>query len=288
MRFFQIVMVGVCIQGKYVYDCENPCTYTSSRKTEFIFNTYDIATQYLIVSSERNDIYFSKKYNPSEVTVMINHIHYDLSFENVFDPLMQITKYKLQLNNSVHTISVTAKNSTIKWSVHTGTDEMYDALQLIAIPIDMVKLHGVYWSGRFYDWIFFVVNACIATVYVSSFHYYKQTLFDTLIVYAIASLSASFTAKLYHTIVSVLEINYTVDTTYAIFVIGVCFEIVPIALLFVYYQFYMSSPYISSSCAIVLATLLLFCGSGMYFAPTFILFASVVVMMRRSLYLCAI
>ena len=276
MRFIlHILLTTIVYCDRPIYDCKSPCIgKTSSMKKQYIFQTDAQETDTFVVPNKtKYTVYFAKKYNHINLTITNTTSLTNFSYsETELSPMYQILKYTVSTGESIqHTLISLSSNESISWQVEIGEQNQFTVYQLLAIPLDMIFLHGHYWSKLFYEWIFFLVTFIMA-ILINSLETKKNTSFlNSLLLYSSAGFLASAGSKLYHTIVAALNAKtFDKDFVFTIIVVCILIEIAPIfiALLTSYYinKYTLITIVLTS----IISIGLLFLGSGYFVGPCFL------------------
>lgn len=272
------------------YECAQPCVESvDDTRKQFIFCTKESQNDTITLNSHvetEYTIHFPQKYLESEVDVHIDEILFNdyVNFSSSIDPYFQILKYQIKKSTmSQLNITVVAKMGVVNWMVTTGRQDSVTLRELFLYPMNLVLLHGYYWSNRLYDWIFFLLNACIIILYISSCRS-KQSVISSLALYSFGAFTASFCAKLYHIIfVSVQEFD-SLTLVFSICIVGLCFDIFPSIFALIHFRFHKKHPLFLGVFNALISLVFMFVGGGYYLGSVFLLLSSLFVLVDYCLF----
>ena len=265
------------------YDCSEPCVKRVDNQTQYLlFMKTDMLSRKDVVidpnTSTNFHVFLARKYINKELEIRINGKRFNYTFDDVeFDHMFQIVKYGVYKDTieSTTTISIITGNRTVRWSIEFNPNNRFiqwSLYDLIRVPINMIHLHGSYWTNLFYDWIFFIVSFALSTFIISS-HPSLSNIVPSLCMYATAAFTATFTSKLYHIILASFRIQ-TIYITYGILVNGVVFELVPLIFILLFLK-NTNFPVILSLLLILIAIFGVVAGTSYYVGNIFISFVCI-------------
>ena len=272
------------------YDCVSPCIASPENleKQEFVFKTMSGQSRTMTLKPKIDTnfrIFFSRKYIESEVDIYIKNKLVKPFYKQVeLNPLLQVVKYNIYEHSlkkdEVLEVLISSKSRIIRWSLEIGTTDQIDALQLLHIPIDMIHMHGTYWSDRLHDWIFFVLSYIVAVLFISTKFGY-QLIIPSLAIYAIAGFTGALGSKLYHLSVASFRIDDADTLAFSILVIAICFEVIPALYAYAHIRFYVQRPYLIGSMTFFVAAGISFGGSGYYIGAAFLGLAAIFTISKK-------
>lgn len=270
-----------------VYDCGKVCSKTIKSKVieEYVFKTEKTKQNQVLFQFERDStvqLYMARRYTSTEFELHINGVKYDnFTYSGELDAMLQVTKYEISDENVVSgdelNITMQAMSRTLNWSVKYGKDDQIDAMQLLALPFDMILYHGDYWSNQFHDWIFFATTFVMAAFIIST-SVKLRGLVRSSLVYATAAFSASFAAKLYHLILASMR----VDLNVMIFLVTFA-ELLPLAVCYVFSLTYRRYMWLASILLVLLTSAFLFAGLGYFIGNGFLVLSVFALMCEKVL-----
>jgi len=238
-------------------------------------------------------IFFAHAYEHTNLSITNSlGINQYTNFSNVtteFSPIYQILQYNIVSGEtSENTLISVESNETVVWQIQIGERVQFTPYQLFLIPLDMILLHGYYWSKTFYDWIFFLITFGMAVLTNSLETKKNTTFFNSLLLYSCAGFLASAGSKLYHTIAASLTSNVFDQTfIFTITVVCLCIELGPIILASLLYYIVGTSkniPSFSISISILTSFGILFLGSGYFVGPFFLCISCIFKLFQK--YVC--
>ena len=272
-----------------IYDCTQPCNKTiiDNITQKYVFLTKEGETQEITLNTQLSShmqLLFARKYIHQEMELYINDVNQtNIAHSNIiFNSFMQIVKYLIRNETIVQSTNIKVKSLTrdIRWEVNFGEKYQTTLLEAVSIPIDMFHLHGSYWSGLFYDWIFLAVTAVISVLFLSS-NFGYQRFIPSLLIYATAAFAASAAAKIYHIILCSFRLSDKSEILFAIFVNTLCIEILPILYCYIHYRLYYYLAYIIGTLTIIISIVLILVGSSYYIGPALLGMSGIITILRK-------
>ena len=281
-HILHFLMTSIVYCARPVYDCSSPCIgEINDIKKQYIFNIESGETStFLLPEDTKYKIFFARKY--TQVNLMMKESK-SVEYKNFSDveseisSMYQILKYNVLSGETTRntSISITA-NESVSWQVEIGERTQFTAYQLFFIPLDMMFLHGYYWSKLFYDWIFFVVTFSMTVLTNSLETKNNTTFFYSLLLYSCAGFLASAGSKLYHTIAASLDSrSFDENVLFTISVVCFLIEFFPIFVAMLFSYFVRKKPYISIFSTLFISICILFLGAGYFIGPCFLLLSCI-------------
>lgn len=261
-----LLLLHTIIASRPTYECGNPCVVDTSMTYVFVSRKQTILTDAPFT------VYMAQKFvNVTLDGVPVNYTTVE------FDPFMQIIRYPVF--KGVRKSLTIESTSLVRWSVAMDPDMSFE--QWIRIPIDMVFLHGYYWSDRFNEWIIFIVMFLSASLFVSLKYGRQRWIIPSVLVYSAAAFWSTLGSKLYHTIVAAVDAQFVTyeSIVVGLVVVGICFECLPILSCYVHFTFYKSRPIAVSILSLIVGVL--FVSSGYYIGPLLLVLAALFTLCLR-------
>ena len=242
--------------------------------------------RHLSENSISYSIVFAQNYNSSDVTLLINDTVVSLMYTNSINAYFQLNEYEVIssefMSLSSLNITVIAHTTDIKWLIRIGNEEDLSLREILLYPVNLVLFHGYFWSGRFYDWVFFVVNTVLVLIYISSSRC-GYPVITALSLFSLGSFLASFCAKLYHLIVASIYDWQEMSFVYSLCVVCFCFDILPCIFIYLHLKFCRRRPFFIASLNSAISIGFLFLGGGYYLGSIFLFMSSCSLLIRHIL-----
>ena len=166
-----------------------------------------------------------------------------------------------------------------------GNEYRVDVMEILTLPISMFQTHGYYWTQHGYFWIFTIVGAASASLYVLLG---RLRLWQVVAVYSASAFSIVFFEKLYHAVLAAHHAGSGHEIAYAVVCIALLAEGIPFVFALLFLRQAVCRPIVWSILAIVIGTGFLFLAGSGWFVGTGLLLLAALTRLAQRVIRCAI
>lgn len=174
------------------------------------------------------EIRFPRRYGSKDIAVSApQSVARTTDNDTTINPYWQVATFtygKGAASNGTVIVLANLGFDTLPVQIIWGRGYRVTVMQVICLPIAMYQTHGPFWVQQGFFWVFLIVCATLATVYVA---FSKVRLWQAVLVYAICAFTTVLCEKLYHSIVASIRVSDVSTTVYSIVVVALCAEGVP-------------------------------------------------------------
>ena len=239
--------------------------------------------------------YEHRRVNISGMQLRTSGNTYD-TVRKVYYPHFQTVEHYLALD-SIHGGNFVSNGNTrffltndytsghVNFLFKVGNEYRVDVMEILTMPMSMFQTHGYYWTQHGYFWIFTIVGAASATVYVL---FGRFRLWQVVAIYAASAFSIVFFEKLYHAILAAHHAGTVEDVTFAVACNALLAEGIPFLFAILFIRQAVCRPLVWSIVAIALGAGFIFVAGAGWYVGTGLLISAALTRLTQRIVSCAI